>query len=56
MAPRQLVLNASQNKGKASLTIHAKKEVILSAGAISSPQILQLSGIGDKDLLNKLRY
>ena len=43
-----------QNKRKASLTIHAKKEVILSAGAISSPQILQLSGIGDKDLLNKL--
>lgn len=42
-----------QNKRKASLTIHAKKEVILSAGAISSPQILQLSGIGDKDLLNK---
>ena len=43
-----------QNKRKASLTIHAKKEIILSAGAISSPQILQLSGIGDKDLLNKL--
>ena len=43
-----------QNKRKATLTIHAKKEVILSAGAISSPQILQLSGIGDKDLLNKL--
>ena len=43
-----------QDKRKASLTIHAKKEVILSAGAISSPQILQLSGIGDKDLLNKL--
>ena len=42
-----------QNKRKASLTIHAKKEIILSAGAISSPQILQLSGIGDKDLLNK---
>ena len=47
-------VNCSQKKGKTSLTIHAKKEVILSAGAISSPQILQLSGIGDEDLLNKL--
>ena len=46
-------VNCSQKKGKTSLTIHAKKEVILSTGAISSPQILQLSGIGDENLLNK---
>ncbi|KAI0066612.1 alcohol oxidase [Artomyces pyxidatus] len=30
------------------------KEVILAAGAIISPQILELSGIGDKDILTKL--
>jgi len=32
---------------------HAASEVILAAGAIQSPQILQLSGIGDAALLRK---
>ncbi|PWQ92894.1 GMC family oxidoreductase [Leucothrix pacifica] len=32
----------------------AKKEVILSAGAIGSPQILQLSGVADQALLEKV--
>ncbi|WFD03091.1 hypothetical protein MOBT1_001780 [Malassezia obtusa] len=34
-------------------TVHANKEVIVSGGAINSPQILQLSGIGSKSLLNQ---
>lgn len=33
--------------------LHARNEVILSAGAVASPQILQLSGIGDGNLLQQ---
>jgi len=34
--------------------LRAEQEVIISAGAIQSPQILQLSGIGPVDLLSRL--
>ncbi|KZV81339.1 alcohol oxidase [Exidia glandulosa HHB12029] len=35
-------------------TAHASKEVVLSAGAVQSPQLLELSGIGNKTLLETL--
>lgn len=35
-------------------TARASREVILSAGAVQSPQLLELSGIGNKTLLAKL--
>lgn len=39
-----------QHSGK-SHTVHAKKEVILACGVYKSPQLLELSGIGDPDIL-----
>jgi choline dehydrogenase len=41
------------NNEKKRETANADKEIILSAGAIQSPQILMLSGIGDQAELNK---
>jgi len=38
---------------RARSVLHADKEVLLCAGAVQSPQILQLSGIGDPDELGK---
>ncbi|GAD24441.1 GMC family oxidoreductase [Acidovorax sp. MR-S7] len=39
--------------GEEMVTAHAQREVILSAGAVNSPQLLQLSGIGPGALLQR---
>ncbi len=39
--------------GKNTVVATCTKEIVLSAGAIGSPQILQLSGIGDPELLER---
>lgn len=44
-----------QGNDKNPTTVHAKREVILSAGAIASPQILQRSGVGAKNLLDEFK-
>ena len=35
------------------MTVEVKMEAIMAAGAIHTPQILQLSGIGERKLLKK---
>ncbi len=43
-----------QRKNNKIYEIRARKEVILSAGAIGSPQILMLSGVGNADHLKSV--
>jgi choline dehydrogenase len=39
--------------GRKEYTVSAGREVIFSAGTIQTPQLLELSGIGDRSLLEK---
>ena len=40
-------------QGKTARRVHAEREILLCAGAVQSPQLLQLSGIGDPDALTE---
>ncbi|EKM60177.1 uncharacterized protein PHACADRAFT_179599 [Phanerochaete carnosa HHB-10118-sp] len=46
--------NSSVNSSQPEVTVYANYEIILSAGAIQSPALLQLSGIGPRSLLDDL--
>jgi choline dehydrogenase len=43
----------SREASSQSLVVKASKEIIISAGTVHTPQVLQLSGIGPKDSLEK---
>ena len=47
------VTGLGYRRGREVVRAQARREVILAAGAIGSPQILQLSGIGPGDLLRR---
>ncbi|KAJ0164977.1 Versicolorin B synthase [Colletotrichum tanaceti] len=45
----------SSNLGLTTYTLKARKEVILSAGAFQSPQLLMVSGVGPREQLDKFK-
>ncbi|TIA91379.1 hypothetical protein E3P81_02033 [Wallemia ichthyophaga] len=47
------VTGVTYTKSGEEFTVSAEKEVILSAGAVGTPQILELSGIGRRDILEQ---
>jgi choline dehydrogenase len=51
--PRAVGVEVLPQGGGAPIVVRAAHEVVLAAGAIGTPQILQLSGIGPADLLQR---
>ncbi|KAG6893598.1 hypothetical protein C0992_009348, partial [Termitomyces sp. T32_za158] len=54
-APRAIGVEFAKSKSSPRYRAYAQKEVILSAGAIHSPHILLLSGVGDSDHLKEVK-
>ncbi len=52
--PRAIGVECQDGSTGEIFEIHANKEVVLSMGAVGSPQVLMLSGIGDADELSKV--
>jgi len=48
----EYVRGTNPNGGAARLKAAARKEVVLCAGAINTPKLLQLSGVGDRPMLD----
>lgn len=53
--PRASAVQFAKSSGSTIRTVKANKEIILSAGVIGTPQLLQLSGVGDKSVLDPLK-
>ena len=47
-------MGVEYEQGGQTQTVNARREVIMAAGAVQTPQILELSGIGDPALLSSL--
>ncbi len=52
--PRAIGVECEDLNSGEQFEIHANKEVIMSLGAVGSPHVLNLSGIGDADYLNEV--
>jgi alcohol oxidase len=48
------IINATPAKQQQSRTYRARKQIVISGGTLSSPLILQRSGIGDAEKLKKV--
>ena len=49
----RVAVSGKDGEGKERIRVKAGKEVVVAAGAIHSPQVLQRSGIGPKKLLEE---